>query len=317
MQILHSSIARRFFFTLSGVTLSALSANAQVTGYGVTSAGDLFRFDPAVPAVSTTMGNLGFVPEGIDFRPGTQTLYAIDVGANTTQLYTVNTSNGVATPVGAGFTSNGANYNLTSNNRFGFDFNPRTLQADTSVRIRLVSNNTAANLRLNSDTGQIAVVDLPLVIQPGSASPFVDGAAYINSAASTAGGATTLYDMDSRNDALYTQNPPNDGTLNFVGSFGVSIDANAGIGFDIVSTNPLDDTTADELAFAVLTRSATSGGAYLLYDVNLTTGTIGNGRLIDGGRDFTGGLALIVPEPGTLSLAAIAACALIRRRDRR
>jgi hypothetical protein len=291
-----------------------LPATAQVTGYGVTDAGSLFRFDPAAPAVVTPIGNLGFVPEGIDFRPGTQTLYAIDVGPNTTQLYTVNTSTAAATPVGAGFASNGTGYTLTGNNRFGFDFNPTTLQGDGSVRIRLVSDNTAANLRLNSDTGAIAATDTPLAI--GTDAPFVSGVAYTNSAASTAGGTTTLYDMDARTDALYIQNPPNNGVLNLVGPFGVTIDANPGISFDIVSTNPADTTLADELAFAVFTRTATSGGAYLLYDVNLTTGQTLNGRLVGGGMDFTGGLALIVPEPGSISAATLAAAALMRRNRR-
>ena len=127
-------------------------------GYGVNAAGNLFRFDTDVPAVVTPIGPVGFLPEGIDFRPGTTTLYAIDIGPNTTQLYSIDISSGAATPIGAGFNSsgsvNGVNYNLTTNQTYGFDVNPKTLQADSSIRIRLVGTS-GVNLRLHSATGQI------------------------------------------------------------------------------------------------------------------------------------------------------------------
>src|SRR6187399_2398909 len=110
------------------------------TGYGVDGNGNLFSFDITLPGSIpiNSIGNVGFVPEGIDFRPGTNTLYAIDIGAATTQLYTVDIGTAVATPVGAGFNTVdvGLGYNLGGGQRFGFDFNPSTLQADTSMRIR-------------------------------------------------------------------------------------------------------------------------------------------------------------------------------------
>jgi hypothetical protein len=296
---------------------AAIAAPLEMVGYGVTANGSLFSFDPDAPATATTVGSMGIVPEGIDFRPGTSTLYAIDVGPATTQLYTVNTATAAVTPVGVAFPSISAAapaYDLTGNQRFGFDFNPRTLQGDGSVRIRLVSTN-GVNLRLNSDTGAIAVVDLPLLI--GASAPFVDGAAYTNSYASTAGGATTLYDMDTRNDSLYIQNPPNDGTLTLVGPFGVTINATAGIGFDIVSFNPADDTLADERALAAFARSDGGGLGYLLYDVNLSTGATTGGRAVGGGLDFPGGLAVrLVPEPTSLAASVLGAVLLLQRRRR-
>jgi hypothetical protein len=289
---------------------------AQLTAYGVTANGTLFRFDPFAPAAATTIGNLGVVPEAIDFRPGTNQLYAIDVGATTTQLYKVDTTTAALTPIGAGFPSIVAGagaYSLGS--KVGFDFNPRTLQGDGSVRIRVTDAN-GSNLRLNSDTGLVANVDTDLHI--GTNSPFVDASAYINSAASTlpSAGTTTLFDMDSRNNSLYIQNPPNNGDMTLVGSFGFEITVNSGIAFDIFSQVPGDDSIADELAFAALTRNATSGGAYLLYDVNLATGGITGGRLVGGGLDFTGGLAVIAaPEPATL--ATLVGGAMLMRRRRR
>lgn len=298
------------------------SASAQ-TGYGVDANFTLFSFDVTNPASATTIGNVGFLPEGIDFRPGTNDLYAIDVGASTTQLYKINVATAAATPVGAGFPSNGgASYNLTGNQSFGFDFNPTTLQADTSMRIRLISTN-GENLRLNSNTGQIAVVDTDLLIQPGGASPFPDGAAYINNNP-TMGGATTLYDMDVRNNALYIQAPPNDGTMTKVGDFGVTINnVQRGIGFDIYTTpGSVDATIGGDFAYAVLKRpdAPINGplGAYLLYTVNLSTGGIANGALVDGGRNFDGGFAIApgIPEPATALLAAGLAAGLAVRRRR-
>jgi hypothetical protein len=287
-------------------------AGAQ-TGYGVDANFTLFSFDVTAPATSTTIGNVGFLPEAIDFRPGTNQLYAIDVGAATTQLYTINIANGVATPVGAGFATVGVDYNLSGNQSFGFDFNPKTLQADTSMRIRLISTN-GENLRLNSNTGLVSAVDVDLSIAPSGAAPFTDAAAYINNVPEV-GGTTILYDMDIRNNSLYTQSPPNNGTMNLVGAFGATINnVQRGIGFDVY-TDPLsvDATIGGDSAYAVLERPdapiAGPLGAYLLYNVNLATGAITGGALVDGGRNFDGGFAIApgVPEPSTFALAALAA----------
>jgi hypothetical protein len=310
---------RSGLLALTAAAAAAVSANAQsYVAYGVNSSNQLFRFDTASPAVVTEIGApLSFLPEGIDFRPSTSTLYAIDVGANTTQLYTIDINTAVATPVGDGFNSADVTYDLTGNQSFGFDFNPTTLQADNSMRIRLVSTN-GENLRLNSSTGEIAVVDTDLLIG-GAASPFVDGAAYENNIANMATMTTALYDMDSRNNALFLQNPPNAGNLVLIGDFGLTIDAERGIGFDI-GTNP---TTLANSAFAVYTRpDAPVGneGEYLIYNVNLSTGATTGGALVGGGPyyNFDGGFAVrLVPEPTGLVLWMLALCGTLaaRRRD--
>lgn len=322
-------------FAIAAMLLHSSPSQAQ-TGYGVNSSGQLFKFDinAVAPAPVTNIGApLSFVPEGIDFRPSSQTLYAIDIGPNTSQLYTIDINTGVAAAVGAGFTSTGVvsavNYDLTTSSNFGFDFNPTTLQGDGSMRIRLV-NSSNQNLRLNSSTGQVAAVDTQLVIQPSGNSPFVDAVAYINNIAQ-AGGTTTLYDMDSRNDSLYTQAPPNNGQLNLVGAFGVTIDAITRMHFDIYTDPTSADTTiGGDSGYAVLKRpdappAPGPTGSYLLYNVNLASGQITQGRLVGSATtpaNFDGGFAILpgaIPEPASMMLVIVAAgwaaCAGARRRS--
>lgn len=326
---MHRSNFRRGLAAAAAVVVvSAGTAPAQqVTGFGVTGNGVLFRFDTATPNAVTTIGNLGIVPEAIDFRPlsaaqiasgDTPTLYAIDVGPTTTQLYTVNTQTAAVTPVGSGFPSffvNGASYDLR-NQGIGFDFNPTTLQGDGSIRIRVTASG-GSNMRLNSNTGGIAAIDTPLQYaagDPNTGAPSVDGSAYINSnvAVPAGGGTTTLYGIDFRTDDLVTQVPPNAGTLNTVNAAGLGVDADSGIGFDVF-TDPgsTDSTIGGDRAFAVM-RTAGSQ-LYQLYDINLATGAATNPRAVGGGLDFGGGFA-VVPEPAAAALLMIPVAALLRRR---
>jgi hypothetical protein len=316
--------ATRLLLALVLFSITGRAAAQGVIGYGVTANGTLFRFDPANPAAAVTIGSMGIVPEGIDFRPTTtagdpnRPLYAIDVGATTTQLYTVNTTTAAVTPVGAGFpTVLAGTYDLSGSQRFGFDFNPGTQMADGSIRIRLISTN-GVNLRLNSDTGAVAATDTALAYVGGS-SPFADAIAYINSNKAVTGGITILFDMDARTDVFSRQDPPNSGTLNIIGPFGAGIDANPGIAFDILS-DPLDaDTTINgDHGYAALARTEFEGGAYRLYDVNLATGEVTNPRAVGANLDFTGGLAMTyVPEPAALLLSLAAGVVLIGRRAKR
>lgn len=304
----------RFVSTCVVFWALAKAASAQL-GFGVDGGGQLFRFDVngLAPAPTTSIGApLPFVPEGIDFRPGTSTLFAIDVGPNTTQLYTIDINSGVPAAVGPGFNSVGIDYNLTTSNFFGFDFDPKSLQADDSMRIRLV-NSANQNLRLNSTTGLVSDVDVELHI--GQSSPFVDAVAYINNIAEM-GGSTTLFDMDSRNNALFIQSPPNNGDLTEVGSFGLTIDAIAPMHFDVY-TDPMN---GDNFAYAVYRRHDAPmpgpTGAYLLYNVNLFTGQTFMGRLVGDDvtpANFDGGFAVLpvpIPEPAGASLLLCGAAAL-------
>ncbi|MBY0587288.1 DUF4394 domain-containing protein [bacterium] len=323
----YPTLALRAMFVSSLILVSSAQAQQAQIGFGVNSVGTLFRFDVNAPSAVTTIGPLGFVPKGIDFRPGTNSLYAIDIGPNTTQLYTIDINTGSPTAVGAGFNSSGPGYDLTGNQTFGFDFNPKTLQGDNSMRIRLVSTSNA-NLRLNSSTGQIATIDTNLAFANGN-SPFVDGSAYINNIPQTpqAGGTTSLYNLDVRNNSLLLQNPPNAGTVSIVGPFGVTINnTERNTHFDIFT--PLDNndpTIGGDFAYAVLKRpdAPINGpfGSYLLYNVDLSSGQILNGALVGPAAtpfDFVGGFAVSpIPEPGSMVFIGMTAVTLVGWQMRR
>ncbi len=228
---------------LRGFAAEIGTASSNSTVYGLTNSNQIVRFNSARPgtilsttAVTGLAGGENLL--GIDFRPATGQLYGL---GSTSRLYVINTSTGAATAVGAAglFTLVGTD--------FGFDFNP------TVDRIRVVSN-TGQNLRLNPNDGALAATDGTL--NPGT--PQVTAAAYTNNFAGAT--TTTLYDIDSGNDTLYTQNPPNSGVLVPVGALG--IDVGSVNGFDIASGS------GTALAGVQLTGNTNSS----LYAINLTTG---------------------------------------------
>lgn len=296
---------RSTLFSLGGFALAASlapPAHGQIA-YGVNSGGSLFSIDLASPGAVTSIGSLGFVPEAIDFRPGTATLYAIDVNSTTgaSALYTVNTVTGATTIVGSGFTAT----ELVGATSIGFDFNPTTLQNDGSIRIRLVAGN-GANLRLNSDTGLVSNTDTAL---NGVTGAVVTAAAYTRTDFASIGAVptgTALYYIDSANNSLLTTSNPNAGALSTVGALGVDVGTN--IGFDIF--------TGGSTNTGYIVDSFGAGQANL-YTVNLTTGALSGSTLIS--SDFTGGFAITqVPEPASAAaLAGLVALGLVGARRRR
>jgi hypothetical protein len=232
-----SSGQANFVVDLSA-TIIDLAIPTEPVAYAVSETNSLMIFNPATPQTVITKAITGLSGGenilGIDFRPVNGQLYAL---GSTSKLYTINLSSGAATAVGAAFTP------ALSGASFGFDFNP------TVDRIRVVSN-TGQNLRLNPNDGTVAATDGAL----NGAATTATAAAYTNNFA----GATTtvLYVMDATK--LYTQNPPNNGTLVNVGNLGITIDASNG--FDISSKTGT--------AWAILTVGTTTK----LYSINLTTG---------------------------------------------
>ncbi len=181
---------------------------------------------------------------GIDFRPNNGALYGI---GSSSRGFLIDVSTGDTFPGPSGqFTLDGT--------RFGFDFNP------TVDRAR-VTSNTGQNLRINPDNGTLTATDGRLAFAAGDpnagGTPNVVGSAYTNSFAGA--GATVLYDIDSKIDALLIQNPANAGTLTTVGPLGV--DTTDNVGFDISGSTGV--------AYASLTVGGTTG----LYRINLANGS--------------------------------------------
>ena len=225
----------------NAMSIVGIAIPTEPTAYAVDGTNTLHFINTATGATTTTKAITGLQPGetlyGIDMRPLNGQLYGL---GSTGRVYTIYTSTGAATAVGAPVSP------ALVGGDFGFDFNP------TVDRIRIIANS-GQNLRYNPNDNSVTV-DGSL----NPASPNVTAAAYANNFPGAT--ATTLYDIDTRtgNAMLFTQIPPNNGTLVPVGSLGIQIEG--GNGFDIGG--------ASGLGYALLrTNSVTS-----LYSINLTTG---------------------------------------------
>lgn len=219
--------------TLPDVSFYALNDNNQLMLINVRNTNS--------PSATVTISGLptGERIRAIDFRPATGQLYGI---GSDSRLYVINPTSGAARMVGDNPLSPTVNGTMIA-----FDFNP------TVDRIRLVTN-TGQNLRLHPETGAVVIVDGSINGAPGA---MITGAAYTNNKAGVT--STTLYDIDPVNDRLYRQIPPNDGTLQEVGTLGLDITGTSG--FDI---SPNGDAIAAVTVF----------GQSELNQVNLSTGKL-------------------------------------------
>ncbi len=244
---------------------------ATATGYAYTATGQLFSFPLNNPAAATAIGSPTAGPDvkGLDFRPGTFSLYSIAVGAVNSQVGLVDLTTGGVTSIGAGFANTDVvNYTYNAAQQFGFDFNPTTLQADGSIRVRLVTDN-GENIRINSNTGLVSNPDDGSINIGGVVVNGVSGASYTNSDTGRMGAATTptrLYYLDAATDRLLTSPAANAGTSEVVGPFGGLSDVAPNTGFEIVSINGFN------VAFATVDLGGT--GTFSLVNVDLATGRL-------------------------------------------
>lgn len=209
--------------------------------YAINASNELIQFNAKTPATSISKIAISGLVAGeklmsIDFRPATGELYAL---SDASKLYIINQTDGKSRVVGAGAFTPALSGTIAS-----IDFNP------TVDRVRLVTN-TGQNLRLNPETGAVAATDVAI---NGGTSPMITGIAYTNSKAGAA--TTTLFDVDQASGKLFTQNPPNNGTLVEVGILGITFTGNAA--FDIMPNN-----------------TALMAAASNFYVVDLTTGKAG------------------------------------------
>jgi hypothetical protein len=269
---------------------------------GLTSTGNLVSFDSATPgtisaSVAITGLQAGESLLGIDRRPANGLLFGL---GSTSRLYTISTTSGLATAVGASpFTP------VLTGTAFGFDFNP------VADRIRVVSTDTT-NLRLNPNDGTLAGADTPLSYASGDSgagiTPRVIGSAYTSNFNGTA--VTTLYGIDSNRDVLVMQGgpngapSPNGGVLTTIGS-GLGFNTSDLVGFDVSGTT----------GAAYVSLTPTTGGGSQLFTINLTTGATTLDGTIGSGLTLTGLAAEIgsatVPEPASLVLLGIGCLGLI------
>lgn len=270
---------------LVGVVLTvvglASDARAELV-FGSTSTGRLFSFDSATPGtLLTNVALTGISGDlvGIDFRPANMQLYGLGNNGGVGTVYNINMNTGAATAV----------YTLTAalaGTNFGVDFNPvpdaLRIVSDTNQNLRITGfpSNTFVT---NSDTG----LSLTGAV----------GAGYTNSVAGAT--TTTLYDIRVTDSSLYTQIPPNAGTLNLVGALGTA--TNSLVGFDI--------SGATGIAYASLNGGNNFG------TVNLATGAFTNIGAIGGGLAglVTGMSIQAVPEPSSMAMLALGVTILSSR----
>lgn len=284
-----------------GETLYALLNNDPSVGQ------TLITFDSGTRAVTSSVvlqtANTLSPLASIDVRPATGELYGFD-GA-TRQQYKINPVTGALTTVGAPLTP----ADISAGGLI--DFNP------TVDRIRLLGV-ADENRRLHPDTGAVVGVDGSLAYAVGDVNagdnPNIRGIGYTNSFDGAS--STTLFGIDVDNDVLVTQNPPNVGTLNTVGSLG--IDLNTGLFGTFTSFDISGDT-----GVAYLTDGG-FGGASNFYTVNLTTGATTNLGTITGlsGNRTVAAIAVaspavVVPEPTSVAAVMVGSLALVAARRRR
>lgn len=249
-----------FQFALGVTVLFNAPASADCRGsenrlkvVGLTSDQRLVCFNADRPSSVDNLGEISGLSGdtrlvGIDFRPATGELYGIgDDGG----IYVLDTDDASATLRGQ------LNTGLSGSD-FGVDFNP------TVDRLRIISN-TGQNLRVDVSTGAVTA-DTNLAV-PGATAPStgVTAAAYTNND-SDANTGTLLFNIDTTNDQLVIQAPPNAGSINAVGK--LRVDASSAAGFDIYTTVRGGGSSVNAQGFAVLT----SGGRARFYRINLLSG---------------------------------------------
>jgi hypothetical protein len=272
--------------------------------YGLTNLQELVTFDSDTRSVTSTVGLSGFATSGdflrsIDVRPATGQLYGL---SNLGGLYQVNTTTGALTSLG---TIPG----LTGNAR-AMDFNP------TVDRVRVLTSS-GQNLRVHPETVAVTT-DTNLAFAVGDANsgtPAVVNGAYTNSFVGAT--TTTLYDLEAANNVLVTQAPPNDGTLNTIGSIGFDlVDSSGFVGFDISGASGTAYLVGNSLFGGGLTVNS-------LYTVNLATGAAslaGAVSCVNGSFRDLAVVAQPVPEPASVVMAlgglSVLVAVCLRRRRR-
>lgn len=232
----------------------------------LTNANELVTFNASNPMatlsapMAITGVSAGFDIVGMDVRPATGELYILAYNQATlmAQLYKVDTLSKMATAIGTGIN------NLMLTGKVGFDFNPSV------DRIRVVSSNNH-DYRLHPVTGALVATDGNLAyastdVNAGKKAN-VGTAAYTNSYIGAS--STILYNYDDSLNVLTTQNPPNSGIQNTVGSSGIMVNLNDATSDMDIYFNP---TTMQNMAYFIANPASATHD--ILYMMNLATGKL-------------------------------------------
>ncbi|WP_420466809.1 DUF4394 domain-containing protein [Panacagrimonas sp.] len=221
----------------NGPDVFAVRGGNQLVTFTINSPGD------SVLPVGMIPLNGGESVVGLDFRPATDELFAL---TNSGRLLPVSPVDASATEINANVAS-AATPPLLAGARFGVDFNPA---ADA---LRIVSD-LAQNLRVPTNLALPAIVDGTLGYRQG-----VTAAGYTNPDPGATG--TELFVIDTQNDRLFLQNPPNEGILVGRGLLGVG-DVSSVNGHDVVR-----DGTVNE-HYALLTVAPGNTNLYTINPVD-------------------------------------------------
>jgi hypothetical protein len=288
----------RYRLLLAGLVLAAAPGLARAEFLiGLTANNSLVSFNSRSPGVGgPEVAITGLAADdtlaGIDFRPATGGLYALNQAGTT--LYVIDPFSGAVTQTVGLSSALGGSF-------FGFDFNP------VADRLRVVTD-AGSNFSIDVDTGEVtAQTDLAFVAGDlnDGAVPLVVAAAYTNSFAGAA--STTLYGIHAEGGYLVTQTPPPSGQLATVGLL------------------PLGPPTSPDASFDI---SGRSGRAYaVLNGLNLSRVNLATGRAVEEGEiaapAFIVGLAVDVnaasvpAPPAAVLLGTGLAAGVIGRRSRR
>lgn len=233
----------------AAASLTAAAPASADTGYAVDQRNRLLTFDTTDPAGAVAQPVRGLPANstivGIDERPKTGALYAVlKARSGAASAYTIDPATGRATLAFALVDATTKAPVVLTGATQGVDFNP---SADA---LRIISSS-GQNLRALPSDRVVATVQRSagdtFVDGYLSYGPFtdpmrapalgVDAAAYTNNVATT-GGATELLDIDSANEDLVLQSPPNNGTLVRRGDVGIA--GRPVQGFDITTASSVN-----------------------------------------------------------------------------
>jgi Domain of unknown function (DUF4394) len=254
-----------------------------VTVYGLTTDDRIVTFSSDNPRLITNdVFVSGFQnPDedliGLDRRPADGRLWGVTQRSDGTRAYTIDPSTGVPSFVAMLVTAPTiSNPNRTpivlSGSEFGVDFNPVAdalrIVSDAGQNLRMIpSARTGADGTplLPGDTFTDLMLNENDVVQTG-----ISAAAYTNNDNDPATATTSLMDIDTEDERLVTQNPPNDGDLTLplpLTVLGRPARSTVSAGFDIQTVG------TDNLGYASLMQEG-GRGLTRLFSVNLATGEL-------------------------------------------